>query len=84
MLPCRHNWGTWVMALNELTPGLKEKLAPTDCRLRPDQHFMEVGEFDRVRLSSSMVCGRRIELYCIPIAGPKMFIGCDGCASGRA
>jgi len=49
-LQCRHNWGRWVMVLNELTPGLKEKVAPTDCRLRPDQHYMETGEFDKVSL----------------------------------
>lgn len=47
---CRHNWGRWVMTLNELTPGLEKKVAPTDCRLRPDQHYMEIGEFDKVRL----------------------------------
>ena len=38
------------MTLNELTPGLDKKVAPTDCRLRPDQHFMEVGEFDKVKI----------------------------------
>ncbi len=36
------------MVLNELTPGLKGKVAPTDCRLRPDQYYMEIGEFDKV------------------------------------
>lgn len=36
------------MKLNEMTPGLEQKIAPTDCRLRPDQHYMEVGEFDKV------------------------------------
>jgi hypothetical protein len=45
--PTRHNWTRWAMVLNEITPGLKERLAPTDCRLRPDQHYMEVGEFDK-------------------------------------
>ena len=39
------------MVLNELTPGLKERLAPTDCRLRPDQHYMEIGEYDKVSYS---------------------------------
>ena len=38
------------MTLNELTPGLQQKLASTDCRLRPDQHYMEVGEFDKVSI----------------------------------
>jgi hypothetical protein len=60
---CRHNWGRWVMVLNEVTPGLKEKAAPTDCRLRPDQHFMEVGEFDKV--SSRQ---RRTDFGCFQIS----------------
>ena len=32
-----------------MTPGLEERLAPTDCRLRPDQHFLELGQYDQVR-----------------------------------
>ena len=24
-------------------------MAPTDCRLRPDQHFLELGQYDQVR-----------------------------------
>ena len=34
--------------LNELTPGLESKVAPTDCRLRPDQHCLELGLYDQV------------------------------------
>ena len=41
------------MKLNELTPGLKEKLAPTDCRLRPDQRATENGEYDLVSAALS-------------------------------
>lgn len=44
--PTRHNLTSYAMKLNEVTPGLKEKLAPTDCRLRPDQRATEVGEYD--------------------------------------
>lgn len=44
------------MTLNEITPGLEKKVAPTDCRLRPDQHYMEVGEFDKVCHSLLFVC----------------------------
>ena len=40
------------MKLNETTPGLEKKIAPTDCRLRPDQHYMEIGEFDKVEVLS--------------------------------
>ena len=48
---CRYNLTQWAIQLNEITPGLKEKLAPTDCRLRPDQHHLELGEYDQVRHS---------------------------------
>lgn len=34
--------------LNELTPGLEAKVAPTDCRLRPDQYCLELGQYDQV------------------------------------
>ena len=45
---CRYNLTQWAVQLNEITPGLREKLAPTDCRLRPDQHHLELGEYDQV------------------------------------
>ena len=50
-MSCRYNLTQWAIQLNEITPGLKEKLAPTDCRLRPDQHHLELGEYDQVRHS---------------------------------
>ncbi|KAK1354566.1 hypothetical protein POM88_047822 [Heracleum sosnowskyi] len=34
------------MTLNEITPGLREQLPPTDSRLRPDQRCLENGEFE--------------------------------------
>ena len=43
------------MKLNELTPGLKEKLAPTDCRLRPDQRATENGEYDLVSMLAALL-----------------------------
>jgi Oxysterol-binding protein len=46
---CRYNLSAWAIKLNEITPGLEEKLAPTDCRLRPDQHATEAGDYDEVR-----------------------------------
>lgn len=45
---CRYNLSAWAIKLNEITPGLEEKLAPTDCRLRPDQHATEAGDYDEV------------------------------------
>ena len=50
---CRYNFTSWAIQLNEITPGLERKLAPTDCRLRPDQHYTELGEYDKVRLWDS-------------------------------
>ena len=47
--PRRYNLTGWAIKLNEVTPGLEERLAPTDCRLRPDQHFLELGQYDQVR-----------------------------------
>ncbi|VVA99335.1 unnamed protein product [Arabis nemorensis] len=44
--PTKYNLTRFGMTLNELTPGLKEKLPPTDSRLRPDQRHLEKGEFE--------------------------------------
>ncbi|XBH82797.1 hypothetical protein VPH35_071377 [Triticum aestivum] len=45
--PTRYNFTSFAITLNELTPGLKEKLPPTDSRLRPDQRCLENGEYER-------------------------------------
>ncbi|XP_031256645.1 oxysterol-binding protein-related protein 1C-like isoform X1 [Pistacia vera] len=42
----RYNFTRFAITLNELTPGLKEKLPPTDSRLRPDQRCLENGEYE--------------------------------------
>ncbi|KAL5704229.1 Oxysterol-binding protein-related protein 1C [Ranunculus cassubicifolius] len=44
--PTRYNFTRFATTLNELTPGLKEKLPPTDSRLRPDQRCLENGEYE--------------------------------------
>lgn len=44
--PTRYNLTSFAITLNELTPGLKEKLPPTDSRLRPDQRHLENGEYE--------------------------------------
>ncbi|KAI4375121.1 hypothetical protein MLD38_013030 [Melastoma candidum] len=46
IFPTRYNLTRFAITLNELTPGLKEKLPPTDSRLRPDQRYLENGEYD--------------------------------------
>ncbi|XP_027361175.1 oxysterol-binding protein-related protein 2A-like [Abrus precatorius] len=46
----RYNLTPFAITLNELTPGLKEKLPPTDSRLRPDQRHLENGEYEKANL----------------------------------
>lgn len=48
--PCnltRYKMTPFAITLNELTPGLQEKLPPTDSRLRPDQRHLENGEYEK-------------------------------------
>ncbi|KAL9401203.1 hypothetical protein Peur_005052 [Populus x canadensis] len=42
----RYNLTPFAVSLNELTPGLLDKLPPTDSRLRPDQRHLENGEYE--------------------------------------
>ncbi|KAM0948919.1 putative oxysterol-binding protein [Dioscorea sansibarensis] len=44
--PTRYNLTRFAITMNELTPGLREKLPPTDSRLRPDQRCLENGEYE--------------------------------------
>ncbi|XP_062195198.1 oxysterol-binding protein-related protein 2A-like isoform X2 [Phragmites australis] len=45
--PTRYNLSSFTITLNELTPGLQDKLPPTDSRLRPDQRHLENGEYEK-------------------------------------
>ncbi|XP_047981769.1 oxysterol-binding protein-related protein 1C-like isoform X1 [Salvia hispanica] len=45
--PTRYNLTRFAITLNELVPGLEEKLPPTDSRLRPDQRCLENGEYEK-------------------------------------
>ncbi|KAJ3681875.1 hypothetical protein LUZ60_014448 [Juncus effusus] len=45
--PTRYNLSSFAITLNELTQELKEKLPPTDSRLRPDQRYLENGEYEK-------------------------------------
>nr|XP_016472418.1 PREDICTED: oxysterol-binding protein-related protein 1B-like isoform X2 [Nicotiana tabacum] len=42
----KYNFTRFAITLNELSPELKQRLPPTDSRLRPDQRFLENGEYD--------------------------------------
>ncbi|XP_023539848.1 oxysterol-binding protein-related protein 2A-like isoform X1 [Cucurbita pepo subsp. pepo] len=43
----RYNLTSFAITLNELTADLKERLPPTDSRLRPDQRHLENGEYEK-------------------------------------
>ncbi|GMH26638.1 hypothetical protein Nepgr_028481 [Nepenthes gracilis] len=43
----QYNLTSFAITLNEMTPGLQEKLPPTDSRLRPDQRHLENGEYEK-------------------------------------
>eukprot|EP00250_Pteridium_aquilinum_P015978 c22870_g1_i1 orf=540-3050(+) len=62
----RYNLTSFAITLNELTPGLKEKLPPTDSRLRPDQRHLENGEYDeafaeKLRLEEKQRMARKLQ-----------------------
>ncbi|TKY47706.1 Oxysterol-binding protein-related protein 1D [Spatholobus suberectus] len=42
----RYDLSPFAISLNEILPGLLEKLPPTDSRLRPDQRHLENGEYE--------------------------------------
>ncbi|XP_010682358.2 oxysterol-binding protein-related protein 1D [Beta vulgaris subsp. vulgaris] len=62
----RYNLTPFAISLNELIPGLREKLPPTDSRLRPDQRHLENGEYElanaeKLRLEQLQRQARRIQ-----------------------
>ncbi|KDP26707.1 hypothetical protein JCGZ_17865 [Jatropha curcas] len=62
----RYNLTPFAISLNELTPGLSEKLPPTDSRLRPDQRHLENGEYelanaDKLRLEQLQRQARKLQ-----------------------
>ncbi|GLT84999.1 hypothetical protein SLE2022_032020 [Rubroshorea leprosula] len=64
--PTRYNLTRFAITLNELTPGLKEKLPPTDSRLRPDQRYLENGEYEmanseKLRLEQRQRLARKMQ-----------------------
>ncbi|KAJ8773601.1 hypothetical protein K2173_005847 [Erythroxylum novogranatense] len=62
----RYNLTPFAISVNELTPGLLEKLPPTDSRLRPDQRHLENGEYElanaeKLRLEQLQRQARRLQ-----------------------
>ena len=69
---------TFTIGLNEIEPGQKEELPPTDCRLRPDQRLYEDGHSDEAqkekdRLEEKQRYTRRLmeaRFVFFPLSGP--------------
>ncbi|KAK9915813.1 hypothetical protein WJX75_004375 [Coccomyxa subellipsoidea] len=72
---------------NTVTPGLEKKLAPTDCRLRPDQHHLELGQYDqanaeKLRLETTQRAARKAAEQGAPIK-LRWFARVEGAEPGR-
>ncbi|KAJ4715143.1 Oxysterol-binding protein-related protein like [Melia azedarach] len=76
----RYNFTSFAITLNELTPGLKEKLPPTDSRLRPDQRCLENGEYEMANLEKMRLEQRQRQARTMQEKGwkPKWFTKEDG------
>ncbi|KAK1266383.1 Oxysterol-binding protein-related protein 1D [Acorus gramineus] len=66
MIQTRYNLTPFAISLNELTPGLLERLPPTDSRLRPDQRHLENGEYElanaeKLRLEQTQRQARKLQ-----------------------
>ena len=68
--PTRYCLTSYALALNEVTPLERDPMtgawlaAPTDCRLRPDQHHLELGQYDtanaeKLRLETKQRAARK-------------------------
>jgi hypothetical protein len=74
--PTRYNLSRFAITLNELTPGLKEKLPPTDSRLRPDQRCLENGEYEMANAEKQRLEHRQRQARKMQESGwkPRWFI----------
>ncbi|KAJ9166617.1 hypothetical protein P3X46_021338 [Hevea brasiliensis] len=83
--PTRYNLTRFAITLNELTPGLKEKLPPTDSRLRPDQRHLENGEFEMANLEKLRLEQRQRQARKMQESGwkPRWFVKDKGSDSYR-
>ncbi|CAL5414455.1 unnamed protein product [Camellia sinensis] len=74
--PTRYNLTRFAITLNELTPRLKEKLPPTDSRLRPDQRCLENGEYDMANSEKLRLEQRQRQAHKMQESGwkPRWFV----------
>ncbi|KAG6426755.1 hypothetical protein SASPL_110988 [Salvia splendens] len=62
----RYNLTPFAISLNELTPGLRDKLPPTDSRLRPDQRHLENGEYEVANAEKLRLEQLQRQYLCLP------------------
>ncbi|WAQ90581.1 hypothetical protein PtA15_12A571 [Puccinia triticina] len=83
------NLTTFAMTLNAMNGRLKQFLPPTDCRLRPDQHAFEKGQWEKANeLKIALeefqrATKKRRELGELPPHSPRWFIQVDDPDSGE-
>ncbi|KAK1301373.1 Oxysterol-binding protein-related protein 1A [Acorus calamus] len=83
--PTRYNLTRFAISLNELTAGLKEKLPPTDSRLRPDQRCLENGEYEMANAEKLRLEQRQRQARKMQERGwkPRWFVKDKGCDTYR-
>ncbi|CAN4121068.1 unnamed protein product [Withania somnifera] len=83
--PTRYNLTRFAITMNELIPGLKDKLPPTDSRLRPDQRCLENGEYDKANSEKLRLEERQRQARKMQERGwkPQWFAKDKGCDSYR-
>ncbi|CAN4081350.1 unnamed protein product [Withania somnifera] len=81
--PTRYNLTRFAITMNELIPGLKDKLPPTDSRLRPDQRCLENGEYDKANSEKLRLEERQRQARKMQERGwkPQWFAKDKGCDS---
>ncbi|MED6170046.1 Oxysterol-binding protein- protein 1A [Stylosanthes scabra] len=79
----KHNLTQYAITLNELTPGLQEKLPPTDSRVRPDQRHLENGEHEMANSEKLRLEQRQRQARKLQEKGwkPKWFVKENGSES---
>ncbi|KAJ7959098.1 Oxysterol-binding protein [Quillaja saponaria] len=85
MFPTRYNFTRHAITLNELTLGLKEKLPPTDSRLRPDQRYLENGEYEMANVEKLRLEQRQRQARVMQERGwkPRWFAKDEGSGTYR-
>ncbi len=83
-----YKFSTFAMTLNELQEDLRNRLAPTDSRLRPDQRAMEQGDFEaanklKVQLEEKQRATRKmLDAQGLSLPGPRWFKSVDDPITG--